>query len=133
MNAAHMVPELTLIFSKWKLVAASGVAIVCTFADAVVPPEARWEHLTLTGALVAAVIYLVRELAKERESDKAANKDREDKLSAALNANTAAMQANSERLAEQTKYLEAVAGKIISKQLDGASNLPSTVILPPKQ
>ena len=107
-----MLPELSLIASKWKLFIGSVVAIGAFLADISVEPKSI-EDYTFKTALLVAVVYLVRQSAAERESHATERKEHSEKVIAALDKNT-------ECVAQQSKYFETIASRII----DDAMNKP---------
>lgn len=119
-----------------KLITASGVAVLAAGVDAAADmPIASWESLTLKGALLAAIIYLVRENATQRATHKAESdarqaalkeetQAREKEMLEAIRANTQAKEAMAAAMVdlrnatkEQTDYYKAVAKVIITREV----------------
>lgn len=113
-----------------KLITASSVALLAAGADALTnAPVASWESLTLKGALVLAVIYLLRENSLQRAAHKAEAEAREKEMLEAIKANTAAKEGMAAAMIElrnatkeQTDYYKAVAKVIVNRAVQ--PNLP---------
>lgn len=108
-----------------KVVAAGAVAIGTTIADAVVAPEGSWESIGIKTLLILAIIYLARELAKQRESEAQAGAERERKaeerekaISAVVAENSQVMVGLREEVAKQTSYFQTVAQTLLNKVRD---------------
>ena len=99
-------------------------AFTATMAVAVeaINSPAGWESLTLKGVLIAAVVYLVRELGAQRDINKAEASKREEILIAALKTyqdaaieHSAALQELKSAAETQTGYFKTVAQTLLSR------------------
>lgn len=97
---------------QWKMIFASIVASGAAIAD-VVTDLPRAEDWTVKGILVAAVVYLVRQLSTERAEHKAEAEKREEKLTEALKTNAEAMDGMKAELSQQTSYFRDIAQRLI--------------------
>jgi hypothetical protein len=116
-----------------KCIGAGLVAILSTVVDAAVAPPDSWESIGLKTMLVLAIVYLARELNRQREAhklewmaqrkdDKDAAAEREKKLidviaetNSALASNTAAQRELQKEAALQTAYFKTVAHTLLSR------------------
>jgi len=110
-----MTPILTDV-SQIKLAFASVVLAGGWFADATLNLDG-WESAGIKGMLIAAVVYLVRELARQRTDDKAEAKERESKMITAIDKNTTVLGELRDATERQTEYYETVARTIIERDL----------------
>ncbi len=101
--------------THYKMIAASGFLILAFVADAAAQIPPGWEDTGIKGMLIAAVVYLVRELAKQRDSDKAEAASREDRTTTALDKNSDTLKELITATNIQTKYFEGVAKVLIEK------------------
>ncbi len=106
----------TVPAEHWRFVVGSVVAAGAAITDAATDLQG-WEDKGIKGLLVAAVLYLVRELAKQRTEDKAKAELREEKMAAALNKNSDALAAVVAATKEQTEYYQDVARQIIEAKM----------------
>lgn len=115
-----MIPETSLIAMKAKLFLASGVALAAIIADVTASPEPPWESYTLKGILVAAVIYLVRELSAERANNKIENKLREERMLSAMEDMSDGHKELVTATKQQTQYFESIAKTLIERGMGNA-------------
>lgn len=92
---------------------AGGLYLAQLAAD--LPPG--WEDKTMKGLLIAAILYLVRQLAMQRTDDKADALKREEKMVAALDKNSATLAGVIDATHEQTSYFRDVAKNMIDAQI----------------
>ena len=125
--------ELSFAAANWKFIA-SGVALAgLVIAEANVPPQTT-EDYTLQGLLVLTVGYLARLLLKQQDEHKADREAaarqhqeeahaREEKMLAAITAQTEQLKELTTLTREQAKYHKAVTRGIIADRL-GKPPLP---------
>ncbi len=101
-----MLTELGFAIAHWKLVAAGTIGFASILADANVSPGG-WEDYSLKGLLLAAVLYLVREI-------RLLNKEGKESLSKTVDACTTTMQELKASTDVQTTYFRQVAQTIIA-------------------
>lgn len=119
-----MLSEFMLMLEQPKVFVASLVAAGAFLADGLINPR-EWEDLTLKGLMLAAILYLVREIARLRtESDRlrtvSADRDRERdaEFKVLVRDNTDAMKGMLAAVSKQTEYFEQIARKSLDEQLN---------------
>lgn len=108
-----------------KILAATGVILGSMLADAAIQsPLTSWESVGLKTALIAAIIYLVRDNASQRAMSAADGVKREERLAAVIESNTRAKEANTQALndlraetAIQTSWYKTVAQTLINREI----------------
>lgn len=110
--------DFNLIYNHPSMFVASVVSFVAFVAEAVVQPEQPWKELTVTGLLLAAVLYLVRETTRLRDKAEKDAKEREDRYTQVVKANTEAMSNMVEKQAEQVDYSKTVLRAIVDKVIE---------------
>lgn len=107
-----------------KMITASVVAAVSFIADATMAPVDSWESVGLKTALILAIIYLVRDNAKQRTEAATEAGKREERFASVIESNTRAKEANTHAMGElkaatdlQTAYYKTVAQTLLSKDI----------------
>lgn len=110
-----------IVIAQPRMFAAALVAGVTCIGDAFAEPRA-WEDLTLKGLLVAAILYLVREITRLRTESQARNTEREVELRKLVQDNTDAMRAMLVAVSKQADYFEQITRKFLDDQLSNNHN-----------
>jgi hypothetical protein len=111
-----MISETTLMAMKYKLVLASALVAGTAIAEATMPTDAPpWEAWSLKGLLIAAIIYLVRELSLERANNKAESDRREDRMIAAIEKMAEGHDKVVQAVGEQTEFYRQIAKSAVER------------------
>lgn len=114
--------ELHLFYSHIKVAIPMLIASIAYLAEAAIDDLGKIESITLKGVLIIAILWLVRELSKERQKSQEEALEREKKLEAALIENARARDEHTAAIKEQTNYFRDVAKVIIDRELNGHNN-----------
>lgn len=129
-----MLAETSLIAAHLKIVAACAVILATFIADGFTKP-ASYEDVGLKTILIIAIVYLARLLTKQQEEHKTERaKDaekhladaavREEKMLAAVNRQSDAMERVAQLTEEQTSYFKTVTRTIVDERLAKKPNVP---------
>lgn len=114
----HDVPGL-------KMAVAGLLALIAAVADSATElPVASWESLGLKTAMAAVIIYLVRELSKQRDACADEARKREERILEVIESNTEAKEKNTTAMLElkaatetQTGYYKTVAQTLLNREI----------------